>query len=121
MKTALLILLAAAICFAVYAAGDSREGVWTAEVNADGTALQMTLFRGHRDNHAGVGRYGMNNNVMGFELSLASLTGLTTSEIRSTAANVQFALSRPAGNITFEGRFANGNGAGNFRFAPSEP
>jgi hypothetical protein len=121
MKTALLILLAVAICFAVYAAGDSREGVWTAEVNADGTALQMTLFRGHRDNHAGVGRYGMNNNVMGFELSLASLTGLTTSEIKSTAANVQFALSRPAGNITFEGRFANGNGAGNFKFAPSEP
>jgi hypothetical protein len=121
MKTALLIILAAAICFAVYAAGDSRDGVWTAEVNTDGTALQMTLFRGNRDAHAGTGRHGMNNNVMGFELSLASLTGLTTSEIKSTAANVQFALSRPAGIISFEGRFSNGNGAGNFKFAPSEP
>jgi len=61
------------------------------------------------------------NNVMGFELSLASLTGLTTAEIKSTAANVQFTMSRPAGAIRFEGRFADGNGAGNFKFAPSEP
>lgn len=120
MKTALLILLAAAICFAVYAASDSRDGVWTAEVNAEGTALQITLFRGDRDGHAGAGRHGMNN-VMGFELSLASLTGLTNAEIKSTAANVQFALSRPAGSIRFEGRFANGIGAGNFKFAPAEP
>jgi hypothetical protein len=30
-------------------------------------------------------------------------------------------MSRPAGTISFEGRFANGNGAGNFKFAPSEP
>jgi hypothetical protein len=58
---------------------------------------------------------------MGFELSLASLTGLTAADIKSTAANVQFTMSKPAGTISFEGRFANGNGAGNFKFAPSEP
>jgi hypothetical protein len=119
MKTALLILLAVAICFSVYAASDSRNGVWTAELNTDGSALQVTLFR---SNHESNGRFnrGMNN-VMGFELSLGSLTGLTPADIKSTAANVQFSISRPAGTISFEGRFSDGNGAGNFKFAPSEP
>ncbi|MGH9422691.1 MAG: hypothetical protein ACRD3J_22145, partial [Thermoanaerobaculia bacterium] len=119
MKTALLILLAVAICFAAYASSDSRNGVWTAELNTDGTTLQMTLFRGSRETGAGRNFRGMND-VMGFELSLVSLTGLTTADIKSTAANVQFSMSRPAGSISFEGRFANGNGAGNFKFAPSE-
>src|ERR1700736_2798807 len=119
MKTALLILLAAAICFSVYAASDARNGVWTAELNTDGATLQMTLFRGNHETHLGMHHRGMSD-VMGFELSLASLTGLTTADIKSTAANVQFAMSRPAGTISFEGRFANGNGAGNFKFAPSE-
>lgn len=119
MKTALLILLAAAVCFAVYAASDSRNGVWTAELNTDGSTIQMTLFRSNHESHPGMGR-GMNN-AMGFELSLASLTGLTTADIKSTAANVQFTMSRPAGSIHFEGRFADGDGAGNFKFSPSEP
>ena len=120
MKTALLILLAVAICFTVYAASDSRNGVWTAELNTDGTTLQMTLFRGNHETHLGRNFRGMGN-VMGFELSLASMTGLTVGDINSSAANVQFAMARPAGTISFEGRFANGNGAGNFKFAPSEP
>jgi hypothetical protein len=120
MKTALLIALAVALCFAAYAAGDSRSGVWTAELNTNGTSLQMTIFRGNHETRAGSGYRGMNN-VMGFELSVASLTGLATSDIKSSAANVQFVLSRPAGTISFEGRFANGDGAGNFKFAPSEP
>lgn len=122
MKTTLLILLAVAICFSVYAASDSRNGVWTAELNAGGSTLQMTLFRGNHESgphNRGMGR-GMNN-VMGFELSLASLTGLTSADIKSSAANVQFTMTRPAGAISFEGRFADGNGAGNFKFAPSEP
>jgi len=120
MKTALLILLAVAICFTVYAASDARNGVWTAELNTDGTALQMTIFHGNHESRLGNHR-GNWNNTMGFELSLASLTGLTTGDINSAAANVQFSMSKPAGTISFEGRFANGNGAGNFKFAPSEP
>jgi hypothetical protein len=120
MKTALLILLAVAICFTVYASGGSRNGVWTADLNSDGTTLQMTLFRGNHETHLGMNHRGMSD-VMGFDLSLASLTGLTTADVNSTAANVQFAMARPAGTISFEGRFANGNGAGNFKFAPSEP
>jgi hypothetical protein len=120
MKTALLILVAVAICFTIYAASDSRNGVWTAELNADGTTLQMTVFRGNRESRT-AGIHGGWNNTMGFELSVASLTGLNTVDINSAAANVQFSMSRPAGTISFEGRFANGNGAGNFKFAPSEP
>src|SRR3954462_11123023 len=120
MKTALLILLAVAICFTVYAATDSRNGVWTAELNTDGTTLQMTIFRGNSESRLGNHR-GNWNNTMGFELSLASPTGLTAADIKSTAANVQFAMSKPAGTISFEGRFSNGNGAGKFKFAPSEP
>ena len=120
MKTALLILLAIAICFTVYAATDSRSGVWTAELNTDGTTLQMTIFRGNQESRLGNHRGGWNN-TMGFELSLASLTGLSIGDIKSTAANVQFTMTRPAGTFNFEGRFANGNGAGNFKFTPSEP
>jgi hypothetical protein len=120
MKTAILILLAVAICFSVYAASDMRSGVWTAEVNTAGTTLQMTLFQGNRESDLGRNHRGMNY-TMGFELSLASLTGLAAGDIKSSAANVQFSLTRPAGTITFEGRFANGDGAGNFKFAPSEP
>ncbi|HXA18121.1 MAG TPA: hypothetical protein VN380_14070 [Thermoanaerobaculia bacterium] len=120
MKTALLILVAVAVCFTIYAASDSRNGVWTAELNADGTTLQMTVFRGNRESRAAGTHHGGWNNTMGFELSVASLSGLTTADINSAAANVQFSMSRPAGTISFEGRFANGNGAGNFKFAPSE-
>ena len=119
MKTAILILLAVAICFSVYAASDMRSGVWTAELTA-GTTLQMTLFQGNREADLGRNHRGMNH-TMGFELSLSSLTGLTAADIKSSAANVQFTLTRPAGTISFEGRFANGDGAGNFKFAPSEP
>ena len=100
MKTALLILLAIAICFAVYAATDSRNGVWTAELNTDGTTLQMTIFRGNHESRSGIHRGGWNN-TMGFELSLASITGLSIADIKSTAANVQFTMTRPAGTIQF--------------------
>src|SRR5436309_6938722 len=105
MKTALLLLLAIAICFTVYAATDSRNGVWTAELNTDGTTLQMTIFRGSHESRSG-NHHGGWNNTMGFEVSVASLTGLTTADINSGAANVQFTMSKPAGSISFEGRFA---------------
>lgn len=112
MKTA-LVILAALLCFSVYAASDMKSGVWTAELNTDGTALQMTLFRGHDSE-------GRNNSMMGFRLKLASLTGLNAADVRAASANVQFTLTRPAGSIAFEGRFSNGTGAGSFRFTRNE-
>jgi len=45
MKSLLLILFAITLCFSAYAANDSRTGVWTAELQDDGT-LQMAIFHG---------------------------------------------------------------------------
>src|SRR5207244_13294555 len=79
--------------------------------------VQMTLFRGD----ASGDRRGMGfNNIMGFDDALSVYTGLTKADLLSTAANVQFELRRPAGVIAFEGRVANGTGAGHYRFTPSD-
>ena len=116
MKSLLLILFAITLCFSAYAANDSRTGVWTAELQDDGT-LQMTIFHGQNENRRGAGM----GSLMGFDEPLISYSGLSKSDITSAAANVQFELRRPAGTIAFEGRFANGTGAGHYRFVPSEP
>jgi len=106
MKIVLFVTLAIAICFSVYAANDSRSGVWTADLVDD--KIQMTLFHSER------------NNLMGFDEPLSAYSGLTKADLLSTAANVQFELRRPAGVIAFEGRVANGTGAGHYRFTPSD-
>jgi len=108
MKILLFITIAIAICFSVYATTDSRTGVWTAELYDD--KVQMTLFRGERHNH----------NLMGFDEPLSAYSGLTKADLLSAAANVQFELRRPAGVIAFEGRVANGTGAGHYRFTPND-
>ena len=82
----------------------------------DGT-LQMTIFQG--ENVGRAGGVGMNN-LMGFDEPLASFSGLSRAEVTSAAANTQFELRRSAGTIAFDGRFANGTGAGHYRFTPNE-
>ena len=116
MKILLFAVIAIAVCFAVYgAAGDSRGGVWTAELQDD--KVQMTLFRARNSSE----RHGMGlNNTMGFDEGISAYTGLTKTDMLSPAANVQFELRRPAGVIAFEGRVANGTGAGHYRFTPGE-
>jgi len=115
MKSLLFIVLAIAVCFSAYAASEPRSGVWTAELQAD--RVQMTLFRGSQTSeHRGMGW----NNIMGFDEPLAHFAGLSKNDLQSSAANVQFELRRPAGVIAFEGRVANGTGAGHFHFTPSE-
>jgi hypothetical protein len=118
MKCTLFILCAVAICFTAYAAtNDLRTGVWTASLREDDPAsLEISLFQGRNTRNEWRGY----NNIMGFDVPIADVTGLAASDIGATAANVQFALVRPAGTIRFEGRFAEGNGAGNFRFAPND-
>ena len=120
MKSLLFILLAVAVCFSAYATPDPRTGVWTAEFQDNGT-LQMTIFQGDNSDRGrrGMGR-GMNN-LMGFDEPLASFTGLSRGDVTSAAANTQFELRRAAGTIAFDGRFANGTGAGHYRFTPSAP
>lgn len=92
-------------------AADLRTGLWSAQL--DGDKLHVNLVRPPQ--HDG---YGQNN--IGTSIRLAALTGLTISDVHAPAANVQFALHAPAGTVAFEGRFANGLGAGNYRFTPSD-
>src|SRR5207244_2421931 len=109
---------AVAVCFGAYAAtADHRSGVWTASLReSDPGTFEVSLFQGKNQANEWRGY----NNVMGFDVPLAEVTGLTASDIGAGAANVQFALVRPAGTIRFEGRFAEGNGAGNFRFTQDD-
>jgi hypothetical protein len=115
MKSLFLIVIAIATCFSLYAASDSRNGVWTAELQGD--SLQMTLFRGN-NMFDGRGR-GMSN-IMGFEEPLGTFAGLSRADLAAAAANVQFETRRPAGTIAYDGRFSSGTGAGHFRFTPSD-
>jgi hypothetical protein len=118
MKFTLLILCAIGICFGAYAAtNDSRSGVWTATLREDDpSTLEISIFQGKKRTNEWRGY----NNIMGFDVPLAEVTGLAPSDIGAAAANVQFVLVRPAGTIRFDGRFAEGDGAGNFRFTPSD-
>lgn len=105
MKT-LLVLVAVVTCFSAYATTEPRGGAWAADV--DGESLQLTLFRRDR------------GGTTGFREPLSAFTGLTKADATAGAANVTFELRRPAGTITFDGRFSEGEGAGHFRFTPSE-
>src|SRR5262249_13508407 len=103
MKILLFVLIAIAVCFSVFAATESRSGVWTAELQDD--TIQMTLSRGRELGE----RRGMGfNNMTGFDEPLSSFGGLSRSDLMSSAANVQFELRRAAGAIAFEGRVSNG-------------
>src|SRR5205814_1252171 len=98
---------------------DARAGVWTASLHEnDPRTLEISLFQG-KNNWPGGERHGFNN-IMGFDVPLSDATGLAPTDIAAQAANVQFAMTRPAGTIRFEGRFSEGNGAGSFRFAPND-
>jgi hypothetical protein len=114
MKCLLFVIVAVAVCFSAYAESDVRTGVWTAEVLAD--HLEMTIFQGR---NAGDRRFGMNS-ISGFEEPLASFAGLSKEDMNGSGANVKFELQRPAGTIAFEGRVANGTGAGHYRFTPND-
>jgi hypothetical protein len=113
MKCLLIVILAVAACFSAYAESDVRSGVWTAELQND--QLDMTIFHG---------RYGerayRTQSISGFEEPLASFAGLSKADLTGSGANVKFELQRPAGAIAFEGRVANGTGAGHYHFTPSD-
>lgn len=112
MKT-LLLLAAVIACFSLYAAGEPNTGAWTAEL--DGGVLQMTIFQ---RNSTRAGRRYINN-TMGFSEPVAEFTNLSSGDVNTNAANVQFELRRAAGTIAFDGRFSNGEGAGHFKFTPN--
>jgi len=114
MRTALFAFAALALCFSAYATSDIRSGVWTAELQND--QLEMTIFHGRNVGfHQGPGQ-----SIMSMEDPVGSFTGLKKEDVTGSGANVQFELRRPAGTFAFEGRMANGTGAGHYRFTPSE-
>jgi hypothetical protein len=113
MKCLLVIIVAVAACFSAYAESDVRSGVWTAELQSD--QLDMTIFHGRYDDRS----YRMQS-ISGFEEPLGSFAGLSKADLAGSGANVKFELQRPAGTIAFEGRVANGTGAGHYRFTPSD-
>ncbi|MCI0670962.1 MAG: 4-hydroxy-3-methylbut-2-enyl diphosphate reductase, partial [Myxococcaceae bacterium] len=92
---ALLVLLTSG------ATGSPHSGTWTAEVRKDALQLQLRFQR---------------NSNMGHPFPLSSFQGLTSTEDGAAP----FRLEREAGTFHFEGRFRDGEGAGHFRFEPSE-
>ena len=113
MKCLLIVIVAVAACFSAYAESDVRSGVWTAELQND--QLDMTIFHGR----SGERSY-RTQSISGFEEPAASFAGLSKADLTGSGANVKFELQRPAGTIAFEGRVANGTGAGHYHFTPSD-
>lgn len=89
----------------------------TASAAIHGAWTITTSERGSLHLHA-VRSGGWNNWGMG--VKLADFDGLAETQIRSaTQVPVQFHLRNEAGDITFDGTFRNGDGAGQFTFAPN--
>lgn len=105
-----ILWIASLILFAATTASADLHGSWTASAGTDPEKpgrLHLNIARGH-DNHFG--------NTM----NIADFTGLTEAQVNSGAAvPVQFQLARDAGTVAFEGSFKNGDGAGQWTFAPS--
>jgi hypothetical protein len=113
MKTLVLISAALVIAFAAYAAAtDVRSGVWTADIK--GNVVQMSIFPGRSEVTFGRGNWNFGN-IIGFRLPLAKLIGLTGADGES-----KFTYRAAAGTIDFDGHFSEAQGAGHFRFTPSD-
>jgi hypothetical protein len=89
--------------FAV-SAGAAIHGAWTATADGERQGyIEMNMTR--------------KQSSWGNDMDVATLTGLTIAQIRSSsAAPVSFDLRRDAGVVHFEGTFRNGDGAGQFDF-----
>ena len=113
MKSLLWFAVAAVFCWTAYAAEQSPDGVWTAELRGGGA--EISLFRHCLS--ADHGRPGMHH-VVEIEAPVSRFAGLSDGDAASPAANVSFELREPAGTIAFEGRMAERTGAGHYRFTP---
>lgn len=94
--------------FAAVSAMAAVEGAWTAsldEKRPDRMYFNITRGRSHQN---------------GSTMPIASFSGLTAAQISAaTMTLVNFDMRREAGNLSFEGTFRNGKGAGQFTFAPN--
>lgn len=101
MKSALTCLIAVLVLLLSPQAHSQTAGTWSATGQKD-DQLQMNLHHG--------------NSRHGNRMPLADLSGLSTAQIGSANAQVEFRLEREAGTVTFRGVFSNGSGAGQFSF-----
>ena len=105
-----ILLIASLILFAATTASADLHGSWTASANDDPLSrgrMHMNISQGYSHN-------------FGNTMNIADFTGITEAQVNSGAAvPVQFQLARDAGTVAFEGSFKNGDGAGQWTFAPS--
>lgn len=105
MKTLAALIASLFLALCAHAA-DLRSGMWSGRL--DGTdRLQLQLDSERHENH------------MSFNLPIASLKGLTKSQIESASSDVRFEMTEEAGTLAFDGHFRNGIGAGEYRFTPN--
>ncbi|HEX5745110.1 MAG TPA: hypothetical protein VFZ09_02640 [Archangium sp.] len=81
-------------------AAPAKSGTWTATPRED--TLQMNFRVQEHGN-------------MGLSIPRSAIQGLNTQD----GADTKFQLAREAGTLRFEGRFANGEGAGHYTFEPN--
>jgi hypothetical protein len=112
MKTLVIITAALVIGFAALAAtSDVRTGVWTADIKE--SRVQLSIFPGRSETSER--RWNYNGNIIGFRVPLAKLTGLTGAD-----GDTKFTYRAAGGTIDFDGHFSAAQGAGHFRFTPSD-
>lgn len=103
-----ILTLTLAVCLLTTAAYADIDGAWTASTDEKRPdRLYFNITRGKNHN-------------MGNTMLLSAFTGLTRAQIDATTMTpVTFEMRREAGNITYEGTFRNGKGAGQFVFTPN--
>jgi hypothetical protein len=115
MKTLVtLVIIAAALVIgfaALAATNDVRTGVWTADIKE--SRVLLSIFPGRSETLDR--RWNYNGNIIGFHVPLAKLTGLTGAD-----GDSKFTYRAAAGTIDFDGHFSAAQGAGHFRFTPSD-
>lgn len=100
--------LALTLLFAATAAMAGTHGAWTANLDEKSPDRIYFSFSRGRTMHTGT------------TMRLADFPALGAARIGSaTAVPVHFELRREAGTVTFDGSFRNGDGAGQYTFAPN--
>jgi hypothetical protein len=107
MKRTLAIAIACLFAVAATALAE-LHGSWTANtIETKPGRVQMNISSGGSHN-------------FGNSMNVANFTGLSDAQIRGAAqVPVQFQLLREGGTVSFEGSFKNGDGAGQWTFAPN--
>lgn len=106
LGAAVLVIVGMLLLQQVIHADDSARGTWTAKWQASDQTVNLQMSLERKDSN-----FGQNYKV-------ADLKGLSPASINGTKAPARFQLVRDAGNISFDGSFDRGLGAGTFTFTP---